>query len=342
MSIPKPSQRRLFVSRALKETAYGSAVPVDRRLLVHGPPIHPATTLTTAGHEIDGGSVAASSAAKWHEGSWVWDAVRPDDLAWTLAFGLGSIASAAADGTATRHDIAASTSRSLPSFTAEELLATGWQDRYVGGIIPRIEISGARKPGDYGVRMKASTMFRGQESGSGTGTAITDEPASQFGQSRIWFGSVYDGTPSQDQTDLSGATEWTSYWTNLTASVDNRIEPDRLVDIASDQPDRPERGEREYDLQVGVEIDDRTMLDALVDNTVRAAEIGWTSGVLAGATTVKFGFKLVWPRLVASRVDTREGDGRRLTADIRWRVLHDPTYGPFVATVWNQTTSYCQ
>ena len=348
MSIPTAAMRSLLVSRALKESSYGSAATVDRRSLVSGPAMRPMVTLTSPEADLDAAAPAAyaASVAEWYESRWRWDSVRPDDLAWALSFTLGAGTSTTVDGTAVRHRIAPDSARALPSFTAEEVVASGWHDRYSGGIIRCVSLSGGADSGadvgTYGIEMHADSLFRSRQGGDGSGAAITDEPAWQCRQSRLWLGAAYGGTQSQDQADLTDAVEWTGQWMGFRALFDNAVERERLPDFTGSTLARPERGVRTYELRLAVEIDDRTMLDALIGSTVRAAEIEWAGGVLAGSTSVQFGVQLIWPRLVPEQVVTRDGHGGRLTADIDWRVLSDSTHGPFVAVIWNQIPSYAQ
>ena len=344
MSIPTAASRSVLVSRALKESSYGTAATVDRRLLVFGSAVRPTAALTSPETDLETGDAPAhaTSVAESYEGRWRWDAVRPDDLAWALSFALGAGTSTSVDDTAVRHQIVPDSAWALPSFTAEEVVASEWHDRYSGGIIRRVSLAGGAGVGTYGIEMHTDALFRTRQDGSGAGTMMTAEPTWQLRQSRLWLGSAYGGTQVQAQTDLTGAEEWTDRWTGFSASFDNGMETEQLRDFESGMLARPERGVRTYDLSLTMEVDDRAVLDTLIDSSMCAAEIEWAGGVLAGSTSVQFGVQVVWPRLVPEQVATRDGHDGRLAAEIRWRVLSDSAYGPFGAVIWNQTDSYCQ
>ena len=340
MSIPKAASRQLLVSRAARESAFGGGATVDRRLLIHAPPVRPAANFLSPEPVLDGPAPADAARATWYEGAWAWDAVRPDDLAWVLSYALGPGTSTSVDGTATRHVILPGGAWALPSFSAEEVVAAGWQDRYTGGLLRALRLSGGPKPGSYGITMNADVLFRARASGSGSGSPVAGEPVWRFGQSRIWIGSAYGGTTLLGETNLSGATEMTGQWTGFSALFDNRVAPERAIDFYGSTVAIPERGTRAYDLRLSLEIADRTLLDSLIASAVQAVEIGWASGVLAGETVQEFGAHLIWPKVLPHEALARDGADGRVTVELAWRILSDATHGPFVGVVWNRTTPY--
>jgi len=289
---------------------------------------------------VEGPEPEARALATWYETQWAWDAVRPDDLAWALSYALGPGTYVTLDTTAKRHTVVPETAWALPSFSAEEVVATGWHDRYIGGMMKRLRLSGRTDLAPYGIAMTAELLFRGRSEGSGSGNAIAGEPVWRFDQSHVWIGSAYGGTSVLGQANVTGATEWTERWVGFGASFDNQLDVARTVDFDGGTVARAERGARGYDLRASFEMSDRTLVDDLTDGTARAVEIGWAGGVLAGATTQEFGLHLLWPHTVIADATTGDGPDGRLTVDVVWQVLSDPTYGPFVGVIWNQTAPY--
>jgi len=337
--VPRADAREVLVTSALRESVYGVAAATDRRLVLGGPSARPAAIFAPSQPELGEGTRAVGPVATWHEARWQWDSLRPDDVAWALSFALGPGTTTAADGTAWRHVIAPDDGWSLPSFTAEEVVAPTWHDRYPGGIVRRLGIVGGSAPGS-GITIAANLLFRGWDMGTGTGIMVTAEPIWRFAASRLWIGTAYAGTYDLGQSDLAGTSELTAWWLGFAASIDNDVELEHLFDFAGGAAVRAERGERKLSLRATFEFADRDLLDDLATGAARAIEIDWASGVRAGETTQAYGAELIWPRAVLAEATTRDGEDGRLVADLVWRVLADPTHGSFVAAVWNRTAAY--
>lgn len=335
--------RTILVSRAAREATFGAGATVDRRLLVHAAATCPVAKIDPVPPVLGEPPVADAALATWYASTWRWNAVRPDDLAWALAYAFGPGTYATLDGTAKRHTIIPGAEWELPSFCAEEMIGQGWHDRYTGGMLGRIRLVGgvdATAGSRYGVGMEAKLLFAVRTAGSGAGTTVDGEPVWNFPQSHLWIGSAYDGTSLLGETNLTGATDLSAQWMGFIASFDNQVDVDHATDFSTSELARAERGERHHNLKLSLEIADRTLLDKLTNETLYGVEIGWASGVLAGETVQQYGAHLIWPKVRLAQAAAHDGVDGRLTADLAWQILCDPTYGPFIGIIWNRTAPY--
>ncbi len=334
---------KVLVSSASKESTFKTAVAVDRQLIMgrdYVPLVDEAEVYTDDG--MGTGSEAPTEvqvARQWSSGALRWDFVRPDDVAFALAYTLGSVTSSATDTSADKHVITPDSSRTLPSFTVEEIGYESYQPKFAGVLITDFALTlEANRP----AAMSAGLLVAGNTtSGSATADPVSGEPVMMGSNLKAWLGTAYDGAASLGACDVTATTDdIQAKLRRAEVRISNIRSRDGMFTFASSSISRAERCSREFSVSLTLEVEDATYENYLQAEATKALELDWDSGVLAGAMLQNYGWQMVFPKVFVRAVEKSYDPDGRLLLDVDLAPMEDDDYGVFEAVVYNKQNAY--
>ena len=351
--------RAINVAAAAKESAYGTAATIDRLLRVNTGSIPNLAVQTINDQDKIGGEEEITDVdviAKSGSFDMGINRVKPDGLAFVAGFGMGAVATAAADtGTPAtvveQHAITPMVSDAQISFTFEGVTTASIKKLYKGGLINSFTLRVNRGANRF-INLNANVLFDGTEGTAGSAqTEKAESPLNAAATTGVFIGTApasgmeTAGNRSQDldpaSSDLAATpTNISSTLRSLEWTFNNNINPDDLYLIGGGLTfGKGERTARTQQVTLTFDYTDQTEVDRLLNQTdvaleliVRGDESSTDSGYYHGA-------HLILPKLRWADVRVAE-EGGRLVNQITADVLQDATFGSAILDVFNEQAAY--
>lgn len=276
--------------------------------------------------------------------------VRAPFLSSMLAYSLGVSTDTTQDTSAGRHVITPyTTDLEVKTFSALDLFTSSYYIAYHNIAIDSFELSTSR--GGW-LNFSADVVGSGKHTSSGLTvgnlasalSTTTLGPALKAGDCLI-FRSVDAGT-TVPSTFAQGTENLPGSATNISAKVrsfswryNNNLIGDEAFEMGSGiYRARAERDRRSQELNLVLEFEDSTWLGYLTSQNTLALEFQFTSGTLAGASSVYFGAQIVFPKILLT-VTSVSGGVDTLLVNATGRVLYDGTNVTVRATTFDKNTT---
>lgn len=349
-------KRKLMVSGRNAQTNLATAAAVDMLLRVSSQPGNIEPEVTDDSDLIGGYEEPTTQEldVRHYKLPFAQSKLKPNTLAFAMAYALGSVSSSSPAGatTARLHTFTPKDDTEFDTFTVEEFYATGYQRKYIGCIFDSFTLTGSRRQ---------FFSLDGQIYGSGkyaAGTAsVTEisEPSIHPRDAVVFVGSAYAGTtPDQDKSasNLSGASDKSAKIDEIRWGYNNNTDLDFLPHFNSGTTwGRAEREDRSQELSMTVLFEDLTEANRAIDQSTVAIQLKHVSGtavagipgyITGNDATYKYGFSLIWPKIMYSRANITGSAGDRVRVDITGNIKQHATYGSVKGYVWNGVFAYAQ
>lgn len=335
------NEAKYYACIGTRETTFGTAVAADQKLILGESAeqfVRDVQVMTDARMRTGDEHATVIKERTEH---WMfrapWDFVGANDLGFILAATLGPVSPSTVDTSAVEHLFSASTSRVPASFTMEEFLVSGTQNKYSGCLVTDWTLTMTR---DAPASLVANIVAKTKAAGTASSSAIADYPMLGPGL-KVYIASAAEGSfdPALGSTDLDTGADITSIVRSVTIGCTQIQNVRRLIGF-SNSLNLPVRGVRAFTLSIEFEPGDETYHDYVGDQTTKAIEVEWDSGVLAGAASQNYGWQFVFPKVAfPSMQPSRDEIGyRRQTFPLL--VMADATLGPIQAAVWNKQSAF--
>ena len=268
-------------------------------------------------------------------------------LASQLAFTLGASTDSTVDTSAGRHVITPySTDYEVFTYSGLDLFTSTYYRAYHNLANDSFELATTRRGWlTYSAQVVGSgkTATTGVTVGS-LGAAPTMGPALKAGDMK-WFvgvdqGTTLPGTYGQGTEDLPGTgADRSAKLRSFRWRFNNNLISDEAHEPGAGlYRARAERDRRAQTITFDVEFEDNTYIGYLESQNTLGLEFDFTSGSLAGNSSIYYGANILFPMTKLTIADVRGGVGT-LIASCEARVMDDGTNPTVQATVWDKNTT---
>ncbi len=276
--------------------------------------------------------------------------VRAPFLSSMLAYALGQSTDSTQDTAAGRHIITPyTTDYTVRTFSALDLFDASYYIAYHNIAVESFELSTSR--GGF-LGFSSQVVGSGKHASSGLtvgslGAALSAAnlgPALKAGDCLV-FRSVDAGT-TVPSTYAQGTENLPGSATNISAKIrafswkyNNNLISDEAFEMGSGlYRARAERDRRSQELSMTLEFEDSTWLAYLTSQNTLALEFQFTSGTLAGASTVYFGVQILFPKVLLT-VSSVQGGVGTLLVNATGKVFYDGTNPTVRCTTFDRNTT---
>lgn len=351
----------LQVASAAKESAYDTAAAVDNRILINVGSIPQENVQVVSDDDKVGGNEEATDAVVFAQ-SVAFDLginrVKPFALGFFGAFGLGAIATAAANTSTPatvvkQHAITpVSNDGDMSSFTFESWKTSSIKTEFAGGLVAGFSLS-VNRGANRMVNLNVNIIASGTTAAVGAAQTEPTETQLNAATAGIWLDDTAvavteatAGNRSQDlatgTSDLVSPTDISSDVRSVTWDFDNGVNPDDLYRVGGGNVLKVgKRSGRNQTLTLDFDYTDDTYITALKNQTEYAFQLivrGAQSGTDAG---YYHGFNLIFPVMQLLTAEVVDDNGT-LVYRMTFQIMDDDSgdHSSVYLDVFNEEAAY--